>query len=77
MGTLVFNKEHASPPEQAIVYKEGKRIGAVRLTEKNELIFRVDPDAPSRSVSKVPDDPTVELTAKELERIAHELIPFA
>jgi hypothetical protein len=54
MGTLVFNKEHASPPEQAIVYKEGKRIGAVRLTEKNELIFRVDPDAPSRSVSKVP-----------------------
>jgi hypothetical protein len=74
MSTLSFKPKDAVPPEKEVVYKGGRRVGVIRRTE-TATIFRVEPDRPSVSVTRVQEDPVVELTAEELREIAEHVTP--
>lgn len=72
MSTLTFSNKGCQAPEKEEAFKDGKRIGVIRLTG-SEVVFRVDPGKTGRAVSKVQEDAPVELSVEELTEITEHV----
>lgn len=56
-----------SDGKRLVVSKDGKRIGVFRIDkDESTWIFRADPDKASIKLSKLQEEPVVELTSEEL-----------